>query len=52
MASAQDIVQAAYELMGAPYRPWRSGNSIPMWQDDDEKATSGSLSRAVIALSR
>ena len=33
--SAQDIVQAAYALMGAPYRPWRSGNSIPMWQDDD-----------------
>ena len=35
MASAEDIVQAAYELMGAPYRPWRTGNSIPMWQDDD-----------------
>jgi len=32
--TAQEIVQAAYELMGAPYRPWRSGNSIPMWLDD------------------
>ena len=33
--SAQDIVQAAYQLQGAPYRPWHSGNSIPMWQDDE-----------------
>ena len=33
--TAQQIVQAAYQLQGAPYRPWRSGNSIPMWQDDD-----------------
>jgi hypothetical protein len=31
---AQDIVQRAYELLGAPYRPWRSGDSIPKWQDD------------------
>jgi hypothetical protein len=33
--SAEDIVQAAYQLQGAPYRPWRSGNAIPMWQEDD-----------------
>jgi hypothetical protein len=32
--SAEDIVQAAYQLQGAPYRPWRSGNSIPMFLDD------------------
>ena len=31
---AQEIVQAAYQLQGAPYRPWRSGNSIPMFLDD------------------
>jgi hypothetical protein len=35
MANAGDIVQAAYQLQGAPYRPWHSGNSIPMWQDDE-----------------
>ena len=34
MVSADDIVQAAYELLGVPYRPWRSGDSIPMWLDD------------------
>jgi hypothetical protein len=34
MVSADDIVQAAYDLLGVPYRPWRSGNSIPMWLDD------------------
>lgn len=34
MANANDIVQAAYELLGTHYRPWRSGNSIPMWLDD------------------
>jgi len=34
MPSAENIVQAAYELLGAPYRPWRPGNDIPMWQDD------------------
>ena len=32
--SAEDIVQAAYQLHGAPYRHWRSGNSIPMFLDD------------------
>jgi hypothetical protein len=30
MVSTDDIVQAAYSLLGVPYRPWRSGNSIPM----------------------
>ena len=34
--SAQDIVSAAYHLGGAPYRPWRSGNSIPMFLDDGD----------------
>ena len=34
--SAQEIVQRAYDLMGAPYRPWRSGNSIPMFLDDGD----------------
>src|SRR5215216_4987185 len=33
---AQDIVNRAYDLMGAPYRPWRSGNSIPMFLDDGD----------------
>ena len=32
--NARDIAQAAYQMQGAPYRPWRSGNSIPMWEDD------------------
>lgn len=34
MANAQDIVSAAYQLLGAPYRVWQDGNSIPMWLDD------------------
>ncbi len=34
MVSANDIVQAAYSLLGVHYRPWRPGNSIPMWLDD------------------
>ena len=34
MVSAQDIVNAAYSLSGVRYRPWRPGNSIPMWLDD------------------
>ena len=34
MVRAEDIVQAAYELLGVPYRPWPSGNSVPMWLDD------------------
>jgi hypothetical protein len=34
LVSAEDIVQAAYSLLGARYRPWRPGNSIPMWLDD------------------
>jgi hypothetical protein len=34
MVSAEDIVQAAYSLLGVKYRPWQPGNSIPMWLDD------------------
>ena len=34
--SAQDIVNRARLLLGAPYRPWRSGNSIPMFLDDGD----------------
>ncbi len=33
MASAQDIVGAAYALQGAAYRQY-DGGSIPMWLDD------------------
>ena len=33
MASAQDIVGAAYALQGANYRQY-AGGSIPMWLDD------------------
>src|SRR5215210_2234044 len=33
MASAQDIVQAAYALQGAPYRQY-DGGVIPQWLDD------------------
>ena len=32
--SAQDIVGAAYELLGAPYRHWHVGDPIPMWRKD------------------
>ena len=32
--SAQDIVQAAYELLGAPYRSWDPGDPIPLWRKD------------------
>jgi hypothetical protein len=32
--SAEDIVQGALALWGAPYRRWQPGNSIPMWLDD------------------
>jgi len=36
MPSAEGIVQAAYELYGAPYRRWQPGNSIPMFLDDGD----------------
>ncbi len=36
MVNAQDIVRAAYALRGVKYRPWRPGNSIPMWRDDPQ----------------
>src|SRR5215208_6756962 len=32
--SAQDIVSAAYVLLGAPYRHWHVGDPIPMWRKD------------------
>jgi hypothetical protein len=34
MVSAEDIVRAAYELQGAPYRHWHPGDPIPMWRKD------------------
>jgi hypothetical protein len=34
MVSARDIVRAAYELQGAPYRVWHTGDPIPMWRKD------------------
>ena len=35
MASAQDIVRAAYELRGVRrYRNWMVGDPIPMWRKD------------------
>jgi hypothetical protein len=36
VASAQDIVRAAYQLLGAPYQQWHPGDSIPMWADDPQ----------------
>jgi hypothetical protein len=27
-------VQAAYQLLGAPYRRWHPGEPIPMWRKD------------------
>jgi hypothetical protein len=30
--NAQEIVQAAYQLLGAPYRQWHPGDPIPMWR--------------------
>ena len=32
--NAQEIVQAAYQLLGARYRPWHIGDPIPMWRKD------------------
>jgi len=34
MASAQDIVESAYKLLGAPYRTWHLGDPLPMWKKD------------------
>ena len=34
MVSAQEIVRAAYELQGAPYRLWHPGDPVPMWRKD------------------
>ena len=30
----QEIVQTAYQLLGAPYRHWHIGDPIPMWRKD------------------
>ena len=32
--NAQEIVQAAYQLLGVHYRPWHTGDPIPMWRKD------------------
>ena len=32
--SAQDVVGAAYQLLGASYRRWFVGDPIPMWRKD------------------
>ena len=32
--SPQDLVQAAYQLLGAPYRRWFVGDPVPMWRKD------------------
>jgi hypothetical protein len=32
--TGQEIVDAAYELLGAPYRLWQPGMSLPTWLDD------------------
>lgn len=34
MPTGQDIVNAAYEVLGAPYRTWSLGSPIPMWSYD------------------
>ena len=34
MVSAQDLMRAAYELLGAPYRQWHPGDPVPMWRKD------------------
>ena len=31
---ASEIVEAAYEVLGAPYRLWYPGMSLPTWLDD------------------
>lgn len=38
VVTGQDIVDAAREVLGAPYRTWYPGNSIPMWLDDNVSA--------------
>ncbi len=32
--SVQDVVEAAYQLLGTPYRRWFVGDPIPMWRKD------------------
>src|SRR5215218_3846135 len=33
--SAQDIVNSAYKLLGAPYRVWQLGMPSPSWLNDN-----------------
>ena len=35
MVTGEDIVNAAYELLGAPYRLWQPGMSLPTWIGDN-----------------
>lgn len=35
LVTGQDIVNAAYEILGAPYRIWSAGSPIPMWMYDN-----------------
>jgi hypothetical protein len=34
MVTGHDIVRAAYQLLGAPYRHWQVGDPIPIWRKD------------------
>ena len=34
--SAQNIVDSAYKLLGAPFRFWQPGNPIPLWLNDGQ----------------
>src|SRR5919202_6213930 len=34
--NAQDIVDSAYKLLGAPFRVWQPGNPIPLWLNDGQ----------------
>jgi len=34
MASVESVVNAAYGLLGSPYRNWNVGDPIPMWLKD------------------
>jgi hypothetical protein len=34
--SAQNIVDSAYKLLGAPFRVWQPGDLIPLWLNDGQ----------------
>jgi hypothetical protein len=44
--SAQDVVGAAYQLLGAPYRRWFVGDPIPMWRKDGARISHRSLANS------